>query len=81
MGQRRKKPTKSGPAAKKPIEQYEHDEKRANNPHVGLVGPDNDPDSGKRTYTYDPHLDLQLVWACAVSCSPADVPYLLAKHS
>ena len=50
---------------KKPIESYDHkDKKRANNPPVGLVTPDTDPDHGKRkTYEYDPHLDPQLVWA------------------
>jgi hypothetical protein len=35
-------------SAKKPIEQYEHThETRANNPPVGLVKPENDPDAGK----------------------------------
>ena len=50
--------------AKKPIKSYDHkDKKRANNPPVGLVTPDTDPDHGKRkTYEYDPHLDPQLVW-------------------
>jgi hypothetical protein len=59
-GSRRKKP------AKKPIEQYEHtrdDQKRLNNPPVGLVKPENDPDTRPKTYQYDPHLDPQLVWA------------------
>ncbi len=55
------KPKKS---AKKPIEQYEHKGKeRVNNPPVGLVTPDTDIDSGKKTYSYDPHLDPQLQWA------------------
>jgi len=47
------------------IEQYEHSDKvRANNPHVGLVTPASDPDTGvKKTYQYDPHLDPQLQWA------------------
>ena len=49
---------------KKPIEQYEHkDKERINNPPVGLVDPNTDPDLGKTTYQYDPHLDPQLVWA------------------
>ena len=48
-----------------PIESYEHkDKQRVNNPPVGLVTPDTDPDAGaKRTYAYDPHLDPQLQWA------------------
>lgn len=48
----------------RPIESYEHREKdRLNNPPVGLVTPDTDPDSGRKTYAYDPYLDPQLVWA------------------
>jgi len=56
----RKKPSR------KPIEQYEHEHEgqtRLNNPPVGLVDPENDPDAGKQTYQYDPHLDPQLTWA------------------
>ena len=53
---------------KKPIEQYEHTGKhRVNNPPVGLVTPETDPDvrvgQPKKTYLYDPYLDPQLVWA------------------
>lgn len=55
---------KSSSAAKKQIEQYEHKDKdRANNPPVGLVDPNTDPELGKKKYQYDPHLDPQLVWA------------------
>ena len=48
-------------AIKKPIESYDHqDKKRANNPPVGLVTPETDPDAGRKTtYKHDP----QLVWA------------------
>ncbi|MFQ5788586.1 MAG: hypothetical protein ACE5H1_11480, partial [Thermodesulfobacteriota bacterium] len=48
--------------SKKKIEQYEHsDKERANNPHVGLVTPDSDPDTGEqKKYKYDPHLDPEL---------------------
>jgi adenine-specific DNA-methyltransferase len=50
---------------KKQIEQYEHSKgERANIPHVGLVTPASDPDTGeKKKYQYDPHLDPQLQWA------------------
>ena len=50
---------------KRPIESYEHkDKQRANNPPVGLVTPETDPDAGaKKAYAYDPHLDPQLAWA------------------
>ncbi len=59
----RKKATgKKAGGKKRPIETYEHKKKkRANNPPVGLVTPDTDPDTGtKQTYQYDPHLDPQL---------------------
>lgn len=51
---------------KRPIESYEHrDKESVNNPPVGLVTPQTDPDAGqtKKRYAYDPHLDPQLVWA------------------
>ena len=61
---------------KKQIEQYEHsDKERANNPHVGLVTPDSDPDTGeKKTYEYDPHLDPQLQWAGKTEHTSFEVP-------
>ncbi len=56
--------TKDAESSKRPIEQYDHkDKKRLNNPPVGLVTPETDRDSGKKTYFYDPHLDPQLQWA------------------
>src|SRR4030066_340886 len=50
---------------KRPIQSYEHKDKlRVNNPPVGWVTPDTDPDAGaKKAYAYDPHLDPQLQWA------------------
>lgn len=47
---------------RKPIESYDHKgKKRVNNPSVGLVTPDTNPDAGqKKTYQYDAHLDPQL---------------------
>jgi adenine-specific DNA-methyltransferase len=46
------------------VKQYEHHtKKRLNNPPVGLVTPETDPDLAPKTYAYDPHLDPQLVWA------------------
>ena len=61
---------------KKPTESYDHqDKKRANNPPVGLVTPDTDPDKGgKKTYEYDPHLDPQLVWAGKAEHTSFEVP-------
>jgi adenine-specific DNA-methyltransferase len=39
---------------------YRHADKRRNNPEVGMVDPDSDPDEGKTRYAYDPHLDPAL---------------------
>jgi adenine-specific DNA-methyltransferase len=39
---------------------YRHDQRRVNNPEVGMVSPESDPDDPKTTYTYDPHLDPSL---------------------
>jgi len=51
-------------AGKKPIEQYDHkDKKRVNNPPVGLVTPELDREKGVKAYAYDPHLDMQLQWS------------------
>jgi adenine-specific DNA-methyltransferase len=75
----RKKGT-SAPPRKRPIERCEHtDEKRVNNPQVGLVTPETDPVAPshksydyvtpvpsvkpKQALDYDPRLDPQLVWA------------------
>src|SRR3990170_1195199 len=59
MARKKKTETK-----KRPIESYEHrDKQRVNNPPVGLVTPETDPDAGaKQTYAYDPHLDPELQW-------------------
>lgn len=60
---------------KKPIEQYAHKGKqRANNPPVGLVTPQTDKESGRKTYAYDPHLDPQLVWAGKAERTSFEVP-------
>ena len=60
---------------KRPIESYQHrDQERLNNPPVGLVTPDTDKDSGKKTYQYDPHLDPQLQWAGKAEHTSFEVP-------
>src|SRR5687768_17170078 len=62
-------------STKKPIEQYGHkDKERLNNPPVGLVTPDTDKDAGKKTYSYDPHLDPQLIWAGKAEHTSFEVP-------
>ena len=60
---------------KKQIEQYSHnDKKRCNNPPIGLVRAENDPEDQKKTYQYDPHLDPQLQWAGKAEHTSFDVP-------
>jgi adenine-specific DNA-methyltransferase len=61
---------------KRPIESYEHKGKqRVNNPPVGLVTPETDPDAGaKKTYAYDPHLDPQLHWAGKAEHTSFEIP-------
>jgi adenine-specific DNA-methyltransferase len=60
---------------KKPIEQYAHPDKlRLNNPPVGLVTADSDQDGGKKTYSYDPHLDPSLQWAGKAEHTSFEVP-------
>ena len=60
----------------KQIEQYEHSQdQRTNIPHVGLVTPASDPDTGvKKKYAYDPHLDPQLQWAGKAEHTSFEVP-------
>lgn len=41
---------------------YRHTERRVNNPEVGMVHPDNDPDQPKTIWKYDPHLDPELMF-------------------
>ncbi|MFQ5671837.1 MAG: DUF559 domain-containing protein [Nitrospinales bacterium] len=62
-------------SSKKPIEQYGHeDKKRKNNPPVGLVTPATDKESGKKKYSYDPHLDPALQWAGKTEHTSFEVP-------
>lgn len=39
---------------------YQHDQKRKNNPDVGVVTPDNDPEQPRTRWVYDPHIDPAL---------------------
>ena len=61
--------------ARKEITNYAHtDEQRVNNPPVGLVTPDTDKDTGKKSYAYDPHLDPQLDWAGKAERTSFELP-------
>ncbi len=46
--------------APKEVAAYEYASKRKNNPEVGLVTPDTDPEAGKTTWAFDPHLAPEL---------------------
>lgn len=46
---------KSGDTAD--IVSYRHQDKRKNNPEVGMVKPENDPEDGQTRWCYDPHID------------------------
>ncbi len=59
----------------KAIEPYEHrDKERLNNPPVGLVNADSEPDEPRKTYAYDPHIDPSLQWAGKAEHTSFDVP-------
>jgi adenine-specific DNA-methyltransferase len=55
-----KKGRRKSTAVMKDLYAYEHGAKRSNNPEVGLVDPDNDPDQPKTRWSYDPHLAPEL---------------------
>jgi adenine-specific DNA-methyltransferase len=61
---KKKKPLSDTKDPDNKIEQYTHnDKKRAYNPPVGLVTPQTDKDLPRKKYSYDPHLDPQLIWS------------------
>lgn len=61
---------------KRIIERYDHARaERVNNPPVGLVTPDTDQETAPaKTYSFDPHLDPQLVWSGKAEHTTFDVP-------
>ena len=60
---------------KRPIRNYLHTrDQRVNNPPVGLVTPDTDRDEGTKRFTFDPHLDPQLVWAGKAERTSFEIP-------
>lgn len=66
---------KTAAPAQKTIEPYEHKGKqRLNNPPVGLVNADSEPEEPRKTYAYDPHLDPSLQWAGKAERTSFDVP-------
>jgi very-short-patch-repair endonuclease/DNA modification methylase len=69
-------PRRKATSTQRPIESYDHpDKERVNNPPVGLVTPQTDPDLGtQQTYAYDPHLDPELQWAGKAEHTSFEVP-------
>ena len=62
-------------ARRRQVESYAHEDKeRVNNPPVGLVTPDTDPDTGTQTYAHDPHIDPHLSWAGKAEHTSFEVP-------
>ena len=60
---------------KRNIESYDHAGKdRVNNPPVGLVTPDTDPEAGATGYRHDPHIDPCLSWAGKAEHTSFEVP-------
>ena len=71
---RRTKKVKKEVAEESPVAQYVHpDNKRKNNPPVGMVDPNNDPDQPSKRYSYDPRLDPQLQWSGKTENSEFDI--------
>ena len=71
---RTKKVKKEVVTEESPVAQYVHpDNKRKNNPPVGMVDPNNDPDQPSKIYSYDPRLDPQLQWSGKTENSEFDV--------
>jgi adenine-specific DNA-methyltransferase len=71
---RTKKVKKEVVTEESPVAQYVHpDNKRKNNPPVGMVDPNNDPDQPSKRYSYDPRLDPQLQWSGKTENSEFDV--------
>ena len=62
-------------ASQRNISLYKHTDKtRLNNPPVGLVNAENDQDSGKKQYQYDPHIDPSLQWAGKAEHTSFEIP-------
>jgi adenine-specific DNA-methyltransferase len=59
---KRKSSRSNGPVQ---VVSYRHLDKRTNNPEVGMVHPENDPDQPRTTYAYDPHIDPALMFDTA----------------
>ena len=69
------KTTASRSKTRRVIENYAHAGKeRANNPPVGLVTPDTDPERGRKRLAHNPHLDPQISWSGKAEHTSFEVP-------
>jgi adenine-specific DNA-methyltransferase len=59
-GAKRKKKKKTKADGPVQVVSYRFPDKRVNNPEVGMVHPENDPDQPRTVYAYDPHIDPAL---------------------
>jgi adenine-specific DNA-methyltransferase len=59
-GRGKSKPAAKAKAGDPQVISYRHQDKRKNNPQVGLVNPESDPEQPKTIWKYDPHLDPAL---------------------
>jgi adenine-specific DNA-methyltransferase len=56
-----------------PVGDYRHEDTRKNNPPAGLIDLDKPPAKPVQTYSYDPHLDPQLIWSGKAEHTSFDV--------
>ena len=59
-GKKRKVSARKPAGAQTQVLSYRHSDKRLNNPPVGMVHAETDPDGEKTVWAYDPHLDPEL---------------------
>ena len=62
-------------SSERDIQSYAHsDKERVNNPPVGLVTPETDPETRPGLYAHDPHIDPQLTWGSKAEHTSFEVP-------
>lgn len=75
----KKKPARRSDGAVQVLS-YRHKETRVNNPEVGMVHADTDPDGEKTSWAYDPHLDPVLNFDSARAGIERLIDYALASE-
>lgn len=72
------KPAPASPQAELQVISYRHPDRRRNNPEVGLVNADTDPEQPHTRWAYDPHLDPALQFDSARAQAEAMIDEALA---